>query len=94
MTKCCCGYQTFSFLQWEALFLLTFPFFWFKIPTFFNIWFEPRLPCNYKPFYRIRIWLLKILTRQEFGSQLLLQVGNLVNQFGRTTTMRKGQAEN
>ena len=34
MTKCTCGYQTYSFLQWEALFFLIFPFFGEKIPHF------------------------------------------------------------
>ena len=37
-----CGYQTFSFLQSKLYFILTFPFFWLKNQTFFNICFEPR----------------------------------------------------
>ena len=33
MTKCPCGYQTFSILQWEAFFL-DISIFWFRTPTF------------------------------------------------------------
>ena len=34
VTKCPCGYQTFSFLQLRAFFFLKFPFFGSKIQHF------------------------------------------------------------
>ena len=48
-----------------------------------------RSPSNYNLFYRTQIWLPKILTGQEFGSQISLPEGNLDKKHGGTITMRQ-----